>query len=71
MVLFTWDKSRDSELQNGISYTAVEEQLESNSALKVDTLVTPLEKMSLECFVGTPTGELFFVYTYSALYTPS
>jgi hypothetical protein len=67
MVLFTWDKSRDSELQNGILYTAVEEQLESNSALKVDKLVTVLEKMSLECFVGTPTGELFFVYTYSAL----
>jgi hypothetical protein len=42
MVFFTLDKSRDSQLQNGISYTAVEEQWESNSALKVDKLVTPL-----------------------------
>jgi hypothetical protein len=29
------------ELQNGISHTAVEEQWESNSALKVDKLVAP------------------------------
>ena len=42
MVLFTLDKSRDSELENGISYTTVEEQWESNSALKVDKLVTSL-----------------------------
>jgi hypothetical protein len=37
-VFFTLDKSRDSE--NGISYTPVEEQWASNSALKVDKLVT-------------------------------
>ena len=36
------DKSRDSELQNYISLTAVEEQWNSNSALKVHKLVTPL-----------------------------
>ena len=28
------------------------------------------EKMALECF-GKPTAELFFVYTNSALFTPS
>ena len=36
MVFFTLDKSRDSALENGISYTTVEEQWESNSALKDD-----------------------------------
>ena len=30
------DKIIDTELQNGITYTAFEEQWESNSALKVD-----------------------------------
>ena len=40
MVFFTLDKSRDTELQNGISYTAFEEQWGSISALKVDKLVT-------------------------------
>ena len=39
IVFFTLDKSRDTELQNSISYTAFEEQWESNSALKV---VSPL-----------------------------
>jgi hypothetical protein len=67
---FTWDKSRNSELENCISYTTVEEQWESNSALKVDTFATPLlKKCPLECF-GTPTGELFFGYTHSASFTP-
>jgi hypothetical protein len=32
IVFFTLDKSIDSELQNGISYTSVEEQWEINSA---------------------------------------
>ena len=41
-MFFTLDKSKDSELENGISYTTVEEQWESNSALKVDQLVTSL-----------------------------
>jgi hypothetical protein len=40
--VFTLDKSRDSELENGISYTTVEGKWESNSALKVNKLVTPL-----------------------------
>jgi hypothetical protein len=49
--VFTFDKSRDSDLQNGISYTAFEEQWENNDALKMDKLVTPLfEKMALESF---------------------
>ena len=39
---FTLDKGRDTELQNGISYTTVEEQWESNFALKVDKLVNSL-----------------------------
>ena len=39
-MFFTLEKS--SEIENGISYTTVEEQGESNSALKVDKLVTPL-----------------------------
>jgi glutaredoxin 2 len=65
------DKSRNSNLENYISFTQVEKQWESHSALKVDKLVTPLlRKMDLECF-GTPTGALFFVYTYSASFTPS
>ena len=42
-----------------IAYTAIEEQWESNSALKVDKRF------------GTTTGELFFVYTHSASFTPS
>ena len=67
-MFFTLNNSGDSELENGISYTSVEEQLESNSALKDDKLVTPLEKMALECF-GTPDGELFFVYTHSKSFT--
>ena len=53
-MFFTIDKSRDTELQNGISYTAFEEPWKSYSSLKVDKLVTPLfEKIALECF-GTP-----------------
>ena len=49
---FTLDKSRDSVLENGISYTTVEEQWESNSALKVDKLVTTLlRKCSLNVLV--------------------
>ena len=42
MVFLTWDTSRDSELENYISYTTVEEQWESHFALKVDVLVTSL-----------------------------
>jgi hypothetical protein len=39
--------------------------------MNVDKLVTPhFEKMALECF-GKPTGELFFVYTHSASFTPA
>jgi hypothetical protein len=45
-VFFTLDKYRDSELHNYISYTEVEEQWESNSALNVDKLVTT-QKMAL------------------------
>jgi hypothetical protein len=42
---------------------------ESNSALKVDTLVNKLlRKRPLNVLV--PTGELSFVYTHSALFTP-
>jgi hypothetical protein len=64
------DKSRDSEIENGISYTTVEEQCESNSALNVDKLVTSLlRKWNLNVLV--PTGELFVVYTHSASFTPS
>jgi hypothetical protein len=70
MVFFTLDKSRDTELENGISYTVVEEQWESYSALKVDKTCNPtFEKMAHECS-GTPTGELF-AYTHSASITPS
>jgi hypothetical protein len=67
---FTLNKSRDTELQNGMPYTAVDEQREINPALKVDKLVTSLlRKWPLSVLV--PTGELFFVYTHSALFTPS
>jgi glutaredoxin 2 len=63
--------SRDSELENGILYPTNEEQWKSNSDLKVDHLVTPFfEKVALKCF-GTPTGELFFVYTHSPLFISS
>jgi hypothetical protein len=48
------------------SSATVEEQWESHSALKVDELT--FEKMAFECF-GTTTGDLFFVYTYSASFT--
>ena len=44
IVIFILDKSRNSELENGISYTAVERQWESSSALKVNKLVTTLLK---------------------------
>jgi hypothetical protein len=36
IVFFTLDKIIDTELQNGITYTAFEEQWGSHSALKVD-----------------------------------
>jgi hypothetical protein len=49
ILFFTLDKSRDTELQNGILYTAFEEQWESYSAFKVDKLVS-FEKMAFECF---------------------
>ena len=39
-MFFTLAKSRDSEIEKGISYTTVEEQWETNSALKVDKHVT-------------------------------
>jgi hypothetical protein len=66
----TLDTSRDSEVHNGISYTAFEEQWESNSALEVDKLVTSLlRKWPLNVLV--PTGELFFVYTHLASFTPT
>jgi hypothetical protein len=52
MVSLHWIKA-DTELQNGISYTAFEEQWESNSALKVDKLVTSLlRKWPLNILVG-------------------
>jgi hypothetical protein len=41
LFFLTLDKSRDSEL-NGISYNTLEEQCESNYALKVNKLVTSL-----------------------------
>ena len=51
-LFFTLDKSRDTELQICISYTAVEEQWESNSTLKGDKLVTPrLRKCPLNVLV--------------------
>ena len=34
IVFFTLDESKDTELENGISYTRVEEQRESNSAFE-------------------------------------
>jgi hypothetical protein len=47
-----------------------EEQWESSSALKVDQLVNSLlRKWPLNVLVRT--GELSFVYTHSALFTPS
>ena len=59
------DKSRDSELQNGIPNTAFEEQWESNSALNADQLVNSLfRKWPLTDLVSSE--ELFFVYTHSA-----
>ena len=60
MVFFTLDKSRDSELQNGISHIAFEEQWESYSALKVDELVKSLFNVLVS------REELLFVYTHSA-----
>jgi hypothetical protein len=59
------EKSRDSELENGISYTTVEEQWESHSTLKVD-------KVNIFSKVGL---QLMFCYTYntrelSSLSTP-
>jgi hypothetical protein len=69
-MFFTLDKSRDSEIQNGISYTNFEEDWESNSALKVDQLVNSLlTKSPLNVLLSIV--ELFFVYTHSALFTPS
>jgi hypothetical protein len=66
MFFFTLDISRE----NGISYTAFEEQWESNSALKADRLVNSLlRKWSLNVLVSSE--ELLFVYTHSALFTPS
>ena len=64
----TWDKSRDSELENCISNTTVEEQWESNFALKVDKLVTSLLRKCL-LNILVPTGELFLVYTHSASFS--
>ena len=56
IVFFTLVKSRDTELQNCTSYTEFEEQWESNSALKVDKLVTSLlRKWPFNVLV--PTGE--------------
>ena len=70
MVFFTLDKSRDSELQNGISYTAFEEQWKSYSALKVDQLVNSLlRKWPLNVLVSSE--ELFLAYTHSASFTAS
>ena len=70
IVFFTLDKSIDSALQNGISYTTFEEQWESNYSLKVDQLVNSLSiKCSLNVLVSSE--ELFFVYTHSASFTPS
>ena len=55
-VFFTLDKSRDSELENCILYTTVEEQWESNSALKIDKLVTSLlRKFPLNVLVNLET----------------
>ena len=62
-VFFTLDKSSDSELQNGMSYTTVEEQWESNSALKVDKLVTPL-------LIKWPLNVLVHLLESSSLSTP-
>ena len=47
IVFFTLDNSRDSELENDISYTTVEEQWESNYALKVEKLVISLLRKCL------------------------
>ena len=59
----------DSEQQSGISYPTVEEQWESNSALKVDKLANSLlRKWPLHVLV--PTEELPFDY-HSASFTPS
>ena len=69
-VFFTLDKGRDTELHNGISYTAFEEQWENNSALKVDQLVNSLlRKSPLNVLVSSE--ELFFVDIHSASFTPS
>ena len=63
IVFFTLDKSRNSELENGILYTTVEEQWESNSALKVDKLVTSLLRK-------WPLNVLVNVLESSSLSTP-
>ena len=51
IVFFTLDKSTDSELQNGTSYTTVEKQWESHFALKDETCKLTFEKMAFEVLV--------------------
>jgi hypothetical protein len=59
-LFFTLDKSRDTGLQNGMSYTAFEEQWKSNSALNVAQLVNSLLRKS-PLNVMLSSEELFFV----------
>ena len=74
IVYFTLDKSRDSELENGISYTTVkncisyttvEEQWECNFALKDEKLVT-FKKMAHTCF-GTYWRALLCLHPFRTL----
>jgi hypothetical protein len=68
---FLYSIKAETQGYNIIYHTLHEGQWKSNSALKVDKLVTPLlTKWALNHF-GTPAGKLFFVYTHSALFTPS
>jgi hypothetical protein len=64
------DKRRDSVLENCISYTTVEEQWESYSALNVDKLVISLlRKWPLNVF-GTPTRRaLLCLHPFSIVHT--
>jgi hypothetical protein len=63
IMIFTLDKSRDEELENGISYTTVEGQLESHSALEVDKLETQI-------LITWPLNVLVHLLKSSSMSTP-
>ena len=59
-MFFTLDKSTDSELENAMLYTTVEEQWDINSALKADNLT----------FEKCPLNVLVHLLESSSLSTP-